>query len=116
MFKYILLLTAIAISNRSAAQTKMSIDEVNNHIGDSVTVCSKVYGIKALDKVTFINLGAAYPSSPLTVVIFAKDLVNFNELPSAMYSGKQICVTGILKDYKGKVEIIITNPSAISIQ
>jgi DNA/RNA endonuclease YhcR with UshA esterase domain len=97
-------------------QTKMSIDSVNNHIGESVIVCSEVHGIKSLEKVTFINLGNEYPNSPLTIVIFAKDIGNFKSSIESMYNNKNICVTGILKDYKGKTEIIITKPADIKVQ
>ena len=65
---------------------------------------------------TFINLGTEYPNSPLTIVIFAKDFGNFKSSIESMYNNKNICVTGILKDYKGKTEIIITKPDAITIQ
>jgi hypothetical protein len=100
----------------SFGQKSISIDSVKNYLGEKVSVCSKVYGIKSTDKVTFINLGAAYPNSPLTIVIFAKDLVNFKETPSSLYTDKNICVTGTLKDYNGKPEIIISKPDEIAIK
>lgn len=80
-----------------------------------MTVCSKVYGTKSLEKVTFIDLGAKYPNSLLTVVIFAKDRDNFKQQPDLMYSGKNICVTGVVKEYRGKPEIIVTSPDQIVI-
>lgn len=78
-------------------------------------VCSKVYGIKSLEKVTFVNLGAAYPNSQLTIVIFAKDYENFKESIETIYINKQICVKGKLKEYKGKAEIIISKPDEIQV-
>src|ERR1017187_5191572 len=97
-------------------QNKISIDSVGRHIGDSVTVCSKVYGIKVLEKVTLINLGATYPNNPLTLVIFIKDRSNFKEAPEVMYAGKTICVTGVIKEYQGKPEIMVASPGDIQIQ
>src|SRR5664279_1331004 len=101
-----IILTAIVslIYSTSFCQTKINIDSVTKHYGEKVTVCSKVYGTKALEKVTFINLGAAYPNSLLTVVIFTKDKDKFKSAPEAMYSEKTICVTGELKEYNGKPE------------
>ena len=64
---------------------------------------------KALEKVTFINLGAAYPNSLLTVVIFTKDKSKFKEAPEAMYADKTICLTGELKEYNNKPEIIVSS-------
>jgi DNA/RNA endonuclease YhcR with UshA esterase domain len=84
--------------------------------GQKVTVCSKVYGVKSLEKVSFINLGANYPNSLLTIVIFASAKENFKQPLEIMYSDKNICVTGTLKEYNNKPEIIISKPEDIIIQ
>lgn len=102
----------------SFSQTKISIDSISNHKDELVTVCAKVYGIKFLDKsqITFIDLGAAYPDASLTVVILGKDRANFKEKPEALYSDKRICVTGVIKEYKGKPEIEVETPKNITIE
>jgi aspartyl/asparaginyl-tRNA synthetase len=79
--------------------------------GQKVTVCSKVYGVKSLEKVSFINLGANYPNSLLTIVIFAGDKANFKEPLESLYTDKNICVTGTLKEYNNKPEISIRDSS-----
>ena len=116
MRKNFLLFIFTISTNILVAQNRLSIDSVRNHLGDSVTVCSAVFGVKATENITFINLGAAYPNSPLTLVIRAKDLVNFTSTPSSLYENKKVCATGILKEYKGKVEIEITRPEEIIVQ
>jgi len=116
MRKLILLIIFTISTNILIAQNKLSIDSVRSHVGDSVTICSAVFGVKATENITFINLGAAYPNSPLTLVIHTKDLVNFKNTPSSLYENKKVCATGILKEYKGKIEIEITRPEEISIQ
>jgi micrococcal nuclease len=73
-----------------------------------------VYGTKSLEKVTFINVGAAYPNSPLRIVIFVKDIANFKNSIEDLYNYKNIGVTGVVKDYNGKPEIVITKPEEIS--
>src|SRR5450631_3877030 len=110
MKKIILVAVVTFASSTAFCQTKISIDSVTKHYGERVTVCSKVYGTKASEKVTFINLGAAYPNSLLTIVIFTKDKSNFKVTPETMYADKNICVTGILKEYeeyRGRPEIIV---------
>ena len=84
MKKIILLAVITLVCSIAFCQTKISIDSVTKHYGETVTVCSKVYDTKALEKVTFINLGASYPNSLLTIVIFTKDKSKFNEAPEAM--------------------------------
>jgi DNA/RNA endonuclease YhcR with UshA esterase domain len=116
MKKIVTALLCIVCSTAAVAQTSISIDSVNNYIGRNVIVCNEVYGVKTTDKVTYINLGAAYPNSPLTVIIFTKDLTNFPESPEKMYGNQHVCVTGALKEYKGKVEIIISKPEDLKVQ
>jgi hypothetical protein len=105
-----------SISLVALSQRKVSVDSATKYVGAFVTICSKVYWVKVLDKITFINMGGPYPKSPLTVVIFTKDLVNFKETPEKLYSGKDICVTGKIDDYKGKTQIVVTKPEDIAVK
>lgn len=91
--------------------------EVSKHIGENGTVCGKVYGGKFLGPKgpTFINMGAPYPQSPFTVVIFNADRANFSYKPEDYLDGKEICVTGLIKEYKGKAEIVVTKEAQIVI-
>ena len=108
-------IAACLFSSYAFTQTKINVEDVSKHVGDSVTVCTKVFGTKFFEKsqMTLLNLGAAYPGSPLTVVIFGKDLPNFKVAPEKIYADKEICVTGVIKEFKGKIEIIVSVPSAI---
>jgi hypothetical protein len=112
----IAIVALLCIYTSAFAQKKVSIDSVKNYLGQQVTVCSKVFGVKALEKITFINVGAAFPNAPLTLVIRAKDYANFTELPEKRYANKQICVTGTIADFKGKLQIMVTKPSDIVVE
>ena len=116
MKKIIAIAIACFIGTTAFCQSKISIDSVSAHVGDSVTVCSKVYGIKSLEKITFINLGAEYPNSPLTVVILADNRSHFPQPVETMFDNKNICVTGTIKEYKGRDEIEVYNPAQIGIE
>ena len=48
---------------------------------------------------TFLNLGASYPDNPLTIVIFCDDRKNFKQPSEEFYENKNVCVTGMLKDF-----------------
>jgi len=102
----------------SVAQTKIPIDSVNSHKGQWVTVCGKVYGTKFLGKsqMTFIDLGARYPNALLTIVIFEKARAYFPESPETLYVDKQICVTGVIKEYKDKMQIVVDSPKEIVVE
>jgi DNA/RNA endonuclease YhcR with UshA esterase domain len=69
-----------------------------------------------LESITFINLGAAYPNSLLTVVIHADDRGNFPQPVETMYDNKNVCVTGTITEFKGRPQITISNPKEIAIQ
>ncbi len=60
-----------------------------------------------------MNVGADYPDSPLTIVIYKDSLGNFDFKPDDYYKCKNICVSGIVKIYKGKSEIIVKKASTI---
>ena len=116
MKKIIFTVVVVLTFSGAFCQTTISVDSVSKHYGEKVTVCSKVFGTKALDKVTFINVGATYPNSLLTIVIFTKDKSNFKEPPEVLYNDKTICVTGVVKEYNSKPEIIVSSPDQITIE
>jgi hypothetical protein len=82
------------------------------------TVCDKVYSTKVIEgsEMTLLNLGGAYPDQKLTIMIRGKDRNKFSVAPDIAFQGKQICVTGNVIDYKGKPEIIVTEPSQIVVK
>lgn len=116
MKKVIAIAVACFISATAFCQSTIAIDSASAHVGGLVTVCSKVYGVKSLESITFINLGAEYPNSPLTIVIRAEDRGNFPQPVETMYADKNVCVTGTIKEYKGRYEIDVTKPAEIVIE
>ena len=118
MLKSIIVLTLIFTTSFLSAQTQISIDSVSAYIGKTVKVCDKVAGTfvtKGEKPVTYLNLGADYPNTNLTIVIFQKDLINFPITPSDHYKGMNVCVTGEVGTYKEKVQIIANKPDQIEI-
>ena len=120
MKKFIALLSFSFLIANANAQQVVSIDSLENHLGETVTVCSKVYGTRFFEnskrQPTFLNLGASYPNSPLTVVIFSEDRPKFKRVPEILYERRNVCVTGKLETYKNITEIIVNSPDQIVIQ
>lgn len=119
--KVISLLTICLLTITSvSAQEKISATNAIQYIGKKVTICDTVSGVKWLEQAksqpTFLNMGAPYPQSPFTVVIFGNDRKVFSDTLEKLYTGKKICVTGIVREYKGKAEIIVTKPDEIIIE
>ena len=111
-----LITTFLFYSIISFAGNEVPIDSVINYVGKSVTVCAKVFGSKTFEKVTLLNLGAKHPDNPLTVAIQDKDRANFSLPPDQLFTDKLVCITGMVKLYKGKAEIVISKPEEIVIK
>ena len=107
------------LSTKSTNKQTYTASEATSHIGQTITVCDKVFGTRFLETAsgqpTFLNMGAAYPTSPFTVVIFGKDRPDFKEKPEVYFNNKKVCVTGLVKDYRGKSEIVVTKESEIKV-
>jgi DNA/RNA endonuclease YhcR with UshA esterase domain len=120
MRKMMFTLAAVLTGSLAFCQVTVSVDSLASHVGEKVTVCDRVYSTRFLSQSasqpTFLNVGAAYPNSPLTIVIFGDDRKNFKQPPEEAFSGKAICVTGIVKQYKGKAEIVVQTEDQLVIQ
>lgn len=100
----------------SGYKNGIDVNDAMKHLGKKVTVCSKVFGIRATDKITQINLGQKFPNNPLTIVIFASSYKNFKTPPAELYTDKNLCVQGKVEEYKGKAQIIVDKPEDIEIK
>lgn len=89
----------------------ISLSDIGSYVDQNVTVSGKVYSIKDVKSMVLVNVGGAYPNQPLTVVLksAAKALASGIE-------GKEITVTGTVILYKGKPEIIVTDPSKLDLK
>lgn len=108
------------VSFSSKAQN-ITPDEATKHIGDTVTVCGKIFGGKYFDnspknKITLLNMGAAFPKSPLTIVINGENRKNFKQAPEEFYSNKEVCIKGVVVEFKGKPQIVIATEEDIVIK
>jgi len=99
------------VSDAKGLQAK-SIDakDAANHIREFVSIQAVAYSSKDFGSFVLVNLGAAYPNQPVTIMLRgeAKKLSNGID-------GKKIIVRGKLIDYKGKPEIIVTDVKQISV-
>ena len=103
-----------------SAQTRINLSDASTHIGDSVQVCGKVYGIKFLESSTggptLINMGAAFPDQLLALVIRKETRANFDKTPEELFAGKEICVNGKIETYKGKPQIVVHNTEQVIVK
>ena len=102
------------------SQIKIPAAEASKHIGEKITVCDKVFGGRYLENAseqpTLINMGDAYPNNPFTFVIFGEERKKFTYKPEEFLVDKQVCVTGEIKTYKDKPQIIVSDTSQVVVK
>ena len=95
----------------SAAEPPLTAQQAAAHLGEARTVCGLVASTKYLPKAngqpTLLNLPKPYPDHAFTIVIFGEHRSLFPQPPEVFYKGKQVCVTGEIKDYRSKPEIVV---------
>jgi hypothetical protein len=86
-------------------------------VGETATVCGVVASAKfaasSRSQPTFLDMVKPYPNSAFTVVILWGDRPKF-ETPESSLRGKRVCVTGQIHDYRGKPEIVLSDPSQLA--
>ena len=115
--KFAVAAVAFSLWALSADAASISPADAASHIGESATVCGLVasakYAANSRAQPTFLDMGQPYPNQPFVAVIFGTDRAKFGK-PEATLSGKRICVTGQVRNYRGKPEIIVSDPSQLT--
>ena len=113
--KLILSVAALLACLTTFGQTKITAKDASKHLNEKVMVCDQVFGGKYLSGagITLLDVGGGHPNELLTLVIKEEDRKKFSSPPEDTFKGKKVCITGQIIDYKGKPEIMITNPEQI---
>jgi len=115
MRKVFLILVLFFMMNSFAfADNTVSWKDAANHYGKYMTVEGTIVSTKCFPKVCFLNFDKNYKTT-FTAVIFASDLPKFPSNPDQYYLNKKVKVTGTIKEYKGKPEIIVKEQDQIKI-
>lgn len=117
--KKILLINVFALlfAFTASAQKVISAADATKHINEKVTICEKVFSTKLItpSNMTFLDLGGYHPNQLLTVVIKGEDRSKFKDAPDEYFKGRNVCVTGTIINYKGKPEIVVSEPTQIKV-
>jgi DNA/RNA endonuclease YhcR with UshA esterase domain len=108
----ILILGLCLIATHALAETVQPGDAAKN-VGKSVTVEGTVNEVHhaASGKVIFVDMGGKYPNNTFAGVLFPDDAPKFPEIDSL--EGKIIDISGTIKLYQGRPEIILNDPAQI---
>ncbi len=104
-------------NNESEIEKEGTIDytEADNFVGEYKIVKGKVDNVYYSKKsdTTFINFCSSYKTCPFCAVVFSSDKSKFGKLSN--YKGETVEITGLIKSYQGRPEIILKNSSQIKI-
>lgn len=100
----------LALTAAPARAEMIAADEASQHVGKTVTVQGVVDDVHhaSSGKAIFLDFGGRYPGNTFTAVIFRDDFAKFPNVDSL--NGKTVAVTGAIKLYKGKPEIVLNDP------
>jgi DNA/RNA endonuclease YhcR with UshA esterase domain len=114
--KALILAFGLALAAIPAAAETIAPNEAPLRVGQIVTVEGVVSEVHhaASGKVTFIDMGGHYPNNSFAGVIFKDDGSKFPDVDAL--SGKTIDITGSVRSYRGKPEIILNDTGQIKIK
>jgi hypothetical protein len=109
------------VSYRSFAQKRDSVKQpapvspiakVIKFVGVECAVTDSLYGYQVIsDSMTLLDLGGKYPNYVMDIVLKGN---GFNFKPTD-FGGKWVYVTGKVEMYRGKLQIVVTDPTNIRI-
>jgi hypothetical protein len=113
--KHLFIIAAISLlfASRVSAQNIIPAKNAAKYFGHKIKVCDKVYGSSHTSDGTALYLGEEYPKQLLTLIIKTSDLSKFKGHPDIDFKGKDVCITGVVVNDKGKPKIIISDPKQI---
>jgi len=107
--------TSFPESRQPASTTQViSWRDAAKHYGEYITVEGTIVATHNSGKACFLNFHPDYKRY-FTAVIFASAFSRFPANPENYYYGKKVRVSGYIKEYEGKPEVILNNPSQIEI-
>jgi hypothetical protein len=110
----------LAIAQETVSTNKLTGADAAKYAGQTQTVCGVVASARYLstgkNQPTFLNLDKAHPHQTFTIVIWGEDLKNFPVAPEQFYTGKVVCVTGLITLHKEKPQMEIKSPAQIRVE
>ncbi len=99
----------------SAQAETISAKDAFQHVGSEMIVEGVVSQVSTSDGgTTFINFGGRYPNHIFYAVIFRNSASQF--IGVRKLEGKTVAISGVVKLYKGKPQIILSSPNQIEVR
>lgn len=94
----------------SAGSGAISAEDAAAHDGNLATVEGVARQVHVARQATFIDIDGIYPDQPFTAVVF--DAARVGDVSNL--EGRSVDITGTIRMYKGRPEIIVSSRSQIA--
>ncbi len=110
--KALVIAFGVALTATPAPAQTIQPADAKAHVGQTLTVEGTVSDVHTTASgMTFIDMGGHYPDNVFTAVIFPDDASKFPDVDSL--EGKTMDITGPMRLYKGRPEIILKSADQI---
>jgi len=103
---------------RAGAAPTIAAADAGEHVGEYVTVVGRVANVfTSRPGNTFLNFGAAHPNQIFSATIFERYAEAFADKFDDVHDleGKHVRITGKVRLYQGKPQIILESPSQLEV-
>jgi hypothetical protein len=119
LFKDGLASSSETTSMASTGNTPINVDakEMGKYINKTVTTTGQVVSTRLIESnnMTLLNVGGENPNQDFTIMIKSENRSKFGK-PEIDLKGKNVTVTGLVIDYRGKPEIELADPLNLKIK
>jgi len=96
---------------RPGTLKKVPVLEATNYYNQTMVVTGRIVQVNVRPSIVYLNFEKPYPDSPLSAVVFSKSTNHFGRLTNLQ--GKQVEISGLIKEYHGKPEIVLDNSNQV---
>lgn len=107
----LIILLGIFLAGSAYSQDTIKPNYADKYMGKNVVIIGTVDQITHTTKAIYLNLGGFYPKNTFAAVIFSKNFDSFKDIES--YLEKTVYISGTIKEFNGKPEIIIESRDQI---
>ncbi|HET7896170.1 MAG TPA: hypothetical protein VFL47_00825, partial [Flavisolibacter sp.] len=114
-----LFLATLKEANITSSVKEISVKDIRNYTGDSVTFCSKIYRTRYFqgseDGPTLLDVQADFSDPLVNVVILEKDRQEFHNVPETAYLNREVCISGVVRLRNNLPYVVLRNKEQIKL-
>lgn len=109
----------IALAQTDSTTNLIVPEQAKASLGKKATICGKVVSVVYTDRQgapIYLNFNKDYPNQPFSAVIWAEDVNALVFEPMPVVKSRQVCVSGVVTEYKGHPQIIVRKKEQLLVQ